>query len=345
MSALRVAVVTGRIGDLDPVRAGAALGRGLADRAQVAVVPLAEGGLDLAVSLGALWDAEADVPLVSPPRTPGSAAGSGVARAPDADRWLVRTPGSLLIGLRQPAAPAWAPDASTADLAEWVATRARPDDARIVLDLTGITAHDGGAGLLAIAGDVLEGRDLVGIVADDELELPATGIGGGLARRAFAARLDIAEVLAADAALAGRARALGAGLELAPGGGAAGGSGLAVLASGGRLVTGTQFCHSESGLERTLGVADVVLTGCTELSALDRGGPVVSAVARWSEAAQRPCVLVTGGAGLARRELRTLGIEAAHLLPEGVPVEAALEAVAARFAAGWVSGAPLPHVN
>ena len=345
MSALRVAVVTGRIGDLDPVRAGAALGRGLADRAQVAVVPLAEGGLDLAVSLGALWDAEADVPLVSPPRTPGSAAGSGVARAPDADRWLVRTPGSLLIGLRQPAAPAWAPDASTADLAEWVATRARPDDARIVLDLTGITAHDGGAGLLAIAGDVLEGRDLVGIVADDELELPATGIGGGLARRAFAARLDIAEVLAADAALAGRARALGAGLELAPGGGAAGGPGLAVLASGGRLVTGTPFCHSESGLERTLGVADVVLTGCTELSALDRGGPVVSAVARWSEAAQRPCVLVTGGAGLARRELRTLGIEAAHLLPEGVPVEAALEAVAARFAAGWVSGAPLPHVN
>ena len=345
MSALRVAVVTGRIGDLDPVRAGAALGRGLADRAQVAVVPLAEGGLDLAVSLGALWDAEADVPLVSPPRTPGSAAGSGVARAPDADRWLVRTPGSLLIGLRQPAAPAWAPDASTADVGEWVAAQVRPDDARIVLDLTGITAHDGGAGLLAIAGDVLAGRDLVGIVADDELELPATGIGGGLARRAFAARLDIAEVLAADAALAGRARALGAGLEVAPGGGAAGGCGLAVLASGGRLVTGTQFCHSESGLERTLGVADVVLTGCTELSALDRGGPVVSAVARWSEAAQRPCVLVTGGAGLARRELRTLGIEAAHLLPEGVPVEAALEAVAARFAAGWVSGAPLPHVN
>lgn len=226
-----------------------------------------------------------------------------------------------------------------------MAAQVRPDDARIVLDLTGITAHDGGAGLLAIAGDVLAGRDLVGIVADDELELPATGIGGGLARRAFAARLDIAEVLAADAALAGRARALGAGLEVAPGGGAAGGCGLAVLASGGRLVTGTQFCHSESGLERTLGVADVVLTGCTELSALDRGGPVVSAVARWAEAAQRPCVLVTGGAGLARRELRTLGIEAAHLLPDGVPVEAGLEAVAARFAAGWVSGAPVPHLN
>ena len=340
-----MAVATGRIGDLDPVRAGAALGRGLADRALVAVVPLSEGGPDLAVSLGALWDAEPDITLASSVPTPGSPAGPGVALGPEADRWVVHKPGSVLVGLRQPAAPAWAPNASTADVGEWVSAQVRPDDARVVLDLTGITAHDGGAGLLAIAGDALAGRDLVGIVADDELELPATGIGGGLARRAFAARLDIAEVLAADAALAGRARALGPGLEVVPGGGAAGGCGLAVLASGGRLVTGTQFCHSESGLERTLGVADVVLTGCTELSALDRGGPVVSAVARWAEAAQRPCVLVTGGAGLARRELRTLGIEAAHLLPEGVPVEAALEAVAARFAAGWVSGAPLPHVN
>ncbi|PKQ21549.1 MAG: hypothetical protein CVT65_17995, partial [Actinobacteria bacterium HGW-Actinobacteria-5] len=67
-----MAVATGRIGDLDPVRAGAALGRGLADRALVAVVPLSAGGPDLAVSLGALWDAEPDIPLASSLRTPGS---------------------------------------------------------------------------------------------------------------------------------------------------------------------------------------------------------------------------------------------------------------------------------
>lgn len=315
MSRLRVAVATGRIAELDPVQAGAALGRGFAGRADVAVVPLAEGGPDLAAAVAALWGVEPDL---------------------DGDHWLVRTPGRVLLGLRQPDGPAWDPEATTADLGAWVAARLRPEDGQVVLDLTGITAHDAGTGLLGATGDALAGRELIGIVPDDELELPATGIAGGLARRGFAARLDIAEVLAADAVLAARA----GDLATVPGGGAAGGCGLAVLASGGRLLAGTQFCHSEAGLERTLGVADLVVTGCTELSALDRGGPVVSAVARWAEAAQRPCLLITGGAGLARRELRTLGIEAAHLLPDGVPTQAALEAVSGRIAAGWVPGTP-----
>jgi glycerate kinase len=199
--------------------------------------------------------------------------------------------------------------------------------------------------LLAAAGDALAGRGLVGLVAEDEIELPATGIGGGLARRAFAARLDVAELLAADAALAEQAQLLGEGLQTAPGGGAAGGTGLAVLASGGRLETGTQFCHREAGVQRTLAAADLVVTACTELSALDRGGPVVQAVATWAEAAERPCVLVTTGAGLARRELRTLGIEAAHLLPPGPLTADALTGVAARIANGWVSGARSAHVD
>jgi glycerate kinase len=191
----------------------------------------------------------------------------------------------------------------------------------------------------------LKARDLVGLVDGDDLELPATGIGGGLARRAFAARLDVADLLAADAALAARVRALGEGLETAPGGGAAGGTGSAILASGGRLESPTQFCYQESDLARTLRAADLVVTGCTELSALDRGGPVVRAVAQWAEAAQRPCLLVTTGAGLARRELRTLGIEAAHLLPPGPVTPEALADVAARIAGGWVSASGSPHVD
>lgn len=313
MSPLRVAVVTGRIGDLDPAAAGAAIGRGFAPRGQVAVVPVATGGPDLAVAIGSLWDTEPEVA---------------------ADRWLVRTPGRVLLGLRQEPVPAWAPQASTTDLGEWVASVLKPDDHEVALDLTGVTAHDGGAGLRAAAADALAGRDLLGIVAADELELPATGIGGGLARRAFDARIDVAELLAADAALGERARTLGDGLDVASGGGAAGGCGLAVLASGGRLVSGTQFCHLQAGLERTLRAADLVVTGCTELTALDRGGPVVTAVAEWAETAQRPCVLVTAGAGLARRELRTMGIEAAHLL-SGPPTADGLTALAARIAAGW----------
>jgi len=316
VSPLRVAVVTGRIGDLAPPAAGAALGRGFAETAQVAVVPVAAGGPDLAAAVAALWDAEVVV---------------------DGPAWLVRRPGRVLLGVQQPAAPDWAPRASTTDVGEWVAASVRPGE-DVVLDLTGVTAHDGGAGLLAAAGASLGDRDLIGLVDPDEAELPATGIGGGLARRAFAARLDVAELLAADAERSAWARELGDGLDTAPGGGAAGGSGLAILASGGRLVSPTQFCHSEAGLARTLRAADLVVTGCTELSALDRGGPVVTAVARWSEEAERPCLLVTTGAGLARRELRTLGIEAAHLLPSPTVTTDALAGIARRIAGGWVTG-------
>ncbi len=332
MNVLRVAVVTGRVGELDPARAAAALADGFARTAQVAAVPVAAGGPDLAAAVAALWGVEpgfwfrhpGPIPSADRPATP--------------DRWVVRAPGRLLVGLAQPAAPPWAPEATTTDLGRWVAETVGPGDEEVVLDLTGVTAHDAGAGLLEAVGGVLAGRDLTAVVPADELALPATGIGGGLARRAFAAKLDVAELLAADALLAARVRTLGDGLATAPGGGAAGGCGLAVLASGGRLVAATQFCHSEAGLEPTLRLADLVVTGCTELSALDRGGPVVSAVAGWAEQAERPCLLVTGGSGLARRELRTLGIEAAHLLPAGPVTPEALADVANRIGTGWVSG-------
>lgn len=322
---LRVVVVSDRIGDLDSGTAGSALARGFAPHAQVAVVPVAGGGADLARAAGRLTRS---VPLLQE------------------DRWVLRADGFVLVGLRQPPAAAWAPSAATADIGEWVAECLAEDHSpKVVLDLTGITAHDGGAGLLAAAGDSLAGRDVVGVVAADELELPATGIGGGLARRAFAGGVDVAELLRADADLAARAEALGEGLATAPGGGAAGCAGLAILAHAGELTSGTQFCHRLSGLDRTLAAADLVVTGCTELSALDRGGPVVSAVAGWAEIAQRPCVLFTPGAGLARRELRTMGIEAAHALDWERPTESALTAAAARIAVGWVSGSRAAHVD
>lgn len=320
MTALRVAVVCGRIGDLDPVQAGTALARGIAAHAQVALAPVAAGGPDLASAVAALTGGELHTH------------GRG---------WLVRWPGAVLVGFAQPEAPSWAPGATTSDVGEWIAASVGAAQ-RVVLDLTGVTAHDGGAGLLATAGAALAGRELVGIVAADELDLPATGIGGGLARRAFAGRVDVGELLAADAVLAARAESLGEGLSTARGGGAAGGSGLVVLAGGGTLSTGTQFCRQLADLAVTLSRAELVVTGCTELSALDRGGPVVQAVAEWAAEAERPCILFTTGAGMARRELRTLGLEAAHLLPSGPPTADGLTATAARIAAGWVPGVGTP---
>ncbi|HQD96217.1 MAG TPA: glycerate kinase [Propionicimonas sp.] len=312
----RVVLAADRIGALDSMTAGVALARGFAANAQVAVVPIAAGGPDLANAFASLVGSEAP--------------------AATADRWVVRAPGRILLGLSQPRTPNWRPDATTSHLGEWVAANVREEE-EVVLDLTGLNAQDGGAGLLAAARSVLEGRRLVGVVAADELALPATGIGGGLAKRAFADRVDVADLLRADAALVAWADRLAPGLATAPGGGAAGTTALAVLALGGELVSGTQFCHRQAGLGGTLAAADLVVTGCSELSALDRGGPVVSAVTGWAADAQLPCVLFTTGAGLARRELRTLGLEAAHLLASATPSEADLTAAAARIATGWVS--------
>ena len=403
MKPFRVVVATDRIGDLDSLAAGVALARGIAEHAQVAVVPLAAGGPDLAVAFASLAGAEPvfearpqsvpDAPPQSgvdvqpvpgepprnefgaqpvpgePPRNelgaqpvpgelprdefgsqpvpeepPRNEAASRRAPAPDWDRWLVRTPGRVLLGLLQPAVPAWAPNASTADFGDWIAMNVR-DAQEVILDLTGLTAHDGGAGLLERARPCLEGRKVVGLVGADELTLPATGIGGGLARRAFAGRVDVAELLRADAALAAWAEGLREGIHVAPGGGAAGTAALAVLALGGDLTTATQFCYQQARLGDTIKASDLVVTGCRELSALDRGGPVVSAVAGWADTAQRPCVLFTTGPGLARRELRTMGIEAAHLIASERPSEAELSRAGARIAAGWVTGLAPAHLD
>lgn len=310
----RVLVAADRIGNLSSGVVGAALARGFCEVAQVAVVPIAEGGWDLAEAVAELAG--------------GQPVGSD-------ESWMVAAGELILVGVRQPARPLWSADASTGDLGRWVTQAVGASAATtVVLDLTGITAHDGGAGLLAEAAEALTGRELIAVVPAKELDWPATGLRGGLVRRAYPAGLDVADVVSADSVMKLTAERLGPGLALAPGGGAAGGTGLAVLSLGGRLLSGAQFCHRLAGLARTLPLADLVVTGCTELSVLDQGGSVVSAVATWAQEAQVPCVAFTAGVELARRELRTFGLESAHRVP-GRPSPGELEQAAARVAAGW----------
>ena len=312
---MRVLVACDRIGALDSWDVGVALASGFRSRAQVAVAPVAAGGPDLAAAFGHLVDA----PVHS-----------------DGERWTVRTDGRVLLGHAQPGS-GWSPKRSSADFGTWVAAELADED-EVILDLTGLSAHDGGAGLLETAGAALAGRRVVGVVDPEELTLPAAGIGGGLAKRAFASGVDVAELLAADARLTAWAADHGEGLDKAPGSGAAGTTALAILALGGELVGATQFCHREAQLERTLAAADLVVTACADLSALDRGGPVVSAISGWAEEVLRPLVLFTTGFGLSRRELRTMGIESAHILTSPQPSADDLTAAAARIAAGWVTG-------
>jgi len=320
----RVLVASDRIGPLDSAAAGGAIASGFAGVADVAVVPLASGGRDLAVALAAVLHT----------RVNGDGPG-----------WWVETPEVIVAGFAQPSGAAWRPAASTSDVGEWVRqVLDGRDQPHVVLDLTGVTAHDAGVGLQEVAGDILAGRRLDGLVPSPELELPATGATGMLARRAHGAGVDLAELLAADARLRDWVAVHAPGLGSVPGSGAAGGTALAVLAGGGELLTATQFCYRLAGLGTTVRAADLVVTGCTDLSAIDRGGEVVSAVAGWADEAERPCIAFTTGTGLSRRELRTFGLEAAHAVD--VPVAASsLEAVAARIAAGWFPGRAAADVH
>jgi glycerate kinase len=314
LSRPKVLVVTDGIGKLGSDVAGAALARGFAELADVAVVPVAIGGRALAEATAAL---------------------TGGTLNESAGQWVVRAADLVLIGLAQPPQPGWAPDSSTAGLGDWVLEALRgADPAKVVIDLTGVTAQDGGVGLLAQAAAALAGRQLIGIVASDELELAATGLTGAVARRGYAAGRDVAEVLAADAQMKALVEGFGAGLALAPGGGAAGGCGAAILSLGGWLLDGPQFCHSLADLDASLARCDLVVTGCGELSALDRGGPIVSSVAEWAERAQRPCIAFAGGEELSRREVRTFGLEAAHQLG-ALPSASELTQAASRVATGW----------
>lgn len=315
MSRSRVLIATDQMAELSSAEAGAALGRGFAAVADVAVVPMAVGGHAIAEAVAAIT-------------------GADISGGPGA--WAVRSDQVLVVGFEQEAAGAWVPDASTAEVGSWIAQALAAGDARtVVLDLTGITAHDGGAGLLAAAADVLTGRELLAVVDGDEVDLVATGLTGAVARRGYGAGADVAEVLAADTRMVRYAQGLGPGLATMAGGGAAGGAGLAVLSLGGRVLSGPQFCHWLAGMQASVGLADLIVTGTTSLSALDRGGAVVQEVAAWAEAAQRPCIAFAGGEELSRREVRTFGLESAHSVPRIDADE--LSAAAARVAVGWFS--------
>lgn len=351
---LRVVVASDAVGPLDSQQAGVAIARGWAGHAQVAVVPLADSGPPLARALAALLGGE---PVFT---------GEG---------WWLRAGDTLAVGGGMPASgePDWDASASSAEFGAWLAgcLGSGPAPARLILDLTGVTALDGGAGLLAAlgataAGDLTTGlaglatvgdvslppsfpltlsprgagdgraTEVIGVISADEAELPLLGLQGAVSRRGFAVRLDPADLLAAESAMAGWLAALGVADE--PGMGAAGGAAAAVRALGGRVLRGTGLCAELAGLARTLAQADAVVTGCTSFHIGNRGGQVVRFVADLAVDAQRPCLVFAGESSLSRREMRTFGVEAAHTVGPG-PLPEALTAVAVRVAQGWTAAA------
>lgn len=205
---------------------------------------------------------------------------------------------------------------------------------RLLVDLTGLDVHDAGAGLLAGLGAradgavldagvegltgltsvdtdavraLLDGIELVGVVPSTERESLLLGLRGITSRRGRAAGEDAVPLLAADAALEQLTGLVAPGAAAAPGAGACGGLGWAVLALGGRLVTGPELALS--GLGRR---PDLVVSGCSVFDFASRGGGVVAAAASVAADHLAPCVVVAGEVLIGAREMRTMGVEAAY---------------------------------
>ena len=258
-------------------------------------------------------------------------------------------------------------DASSAPLGTALAALLATGPRRVHIDLAGMAVFDGGAGLLGALGaradvpldagvvglhglseldldpvrDLLGSCELVGVVPADELARPLLGLRGITSLYGRPAGLDAGVLLRTDADLERLAALAGEGLGAAPGAGACGGTGLAVLALGGRLTTGPA-ASLDLGGAREVGRPDLVVTGCSVFDFAQRGGEVVAAAAALAADALAPCVVIAGEVLIGSREMRTLGIEAAYPVressadaPAGCIEPAELATTARRVGRSW----------
>ncbi len=246
---------------------------------------------------------------------------------------------------------------------------------RIVVGLGGSATNDGGAGMLAALGlgradgagerlapggaalagaasltGALDGRlGGVELLAATDVDAPLLGPRGASAvfgPQKGASPDDVREL---DAALARWADlledALGVQVRDAPGAGAAGGLGAALLALGAERRPGIGLVREAVGLDRRVAGADLVLTGEGTLDGTSLTGKVVSGVAEAAGAAGVPCVVLAGQVQLGRREQAAAGLAGAYAVVDRVGLEASLAdpagelaALAAQVAGEWSRG-------
>lgn len=319
---MRVLVAPDRIGVLTSAQAGAVLAAGW-PAADVTVLPVGEAGRGFVEAHAALLAAELE-PLVS---------AAGLVE-------VARTPRTAVVAL-EPATDGEPTDpygTTSYDLGVGLAAALQPDPPReVVVDLAGPSAHDAGAGLLLALGAAADVRldagaqglaglthldltaarqrlgtaELVGVVPEAELATPLLGLRGITARRGRLAGEDTELLLRIDATLEQFARLAAPEVAAAPGAGACGGLGFAVLALGGRLTSGPRLALESLGASATRRL-DLVVTGCSVLDFATRGGGVMADLARLAAQALCPCIALAGEVLIGARELRTLGVESAY---------------------------------
>ncbi|WOP17602.1 glycerate kinase [Raineyella sp. LH-20] len=378
----RVAFVTDRIGTLSAAEAGESLAAGWMSRRpddDLVVVPLGASGAGLA---------EAYAALVQRPVSVAPAVRATGADRPAADATLlleVAGPEAVLVAVESaPAARVPGVDPSR-EASSWAwgeaiarALAEHEDVRRLVVDLGGMRARDGGAGLLAALGatadvpldrgiagltglttlDLTAPRaalagieELVAVVPADQADRVLLGIQGvtslhGVVLREQGLPWDPADLLAADATLQRLAALASPRRTDAPGLGACGGVAYALAALGATVTTGPAWLAGLTGLEETLAAADVVVTGSGAYDFAHRGGETVEAVVGMAGRAMRPVVAVAGYVTISAREMRAHGLDAAYAVHDGVPGasvlvdRADLEQMGRRIARTWAGATP-----
>ena len=244
--------------------------------------------------------------------------------------------------------------------------------AEVVVGLGGSATNDAGAGMLAalgagpvdVAGYALPyGGAVLGtaeglagaprirraqLVAATDVDSPLTGLHG--ASNVFGPQKGAsrADVLRLDAALEHFAgvleKAFGVtGLTTAPGGGAAGGIGAALIALGGRVVSGAGLVTEAIGLAAELDRADLVITGEGSFDHQSLRGKVAAGVAGGARDRGVPCLVVAGRVETGHREAATAGVTELHSVTDhfgsaeramAEPVRG-LREIGARLAGQW----------
>jgi glycerate kinase len=217
------------------------------------------------------------------------------------------------------------------------------------LDVAGYALPYGGAAL--ITAERLGGAPQlrgVSLVAATDVDNPLVGLHGAsnvYGPQKGASREDVLRLDAALEHFAGvLEKAFGVpGLATRPGGGAAGGLGAALIALGGRVVSGIGLVNAAIGLEAELDRADLVITGEGSFDHQSLRGKVAAGVAGGARDRGLPCVVVAGRVETGHREAAGAGVTELHSLVEhfGSTEQAlaeparGLREIGARLAAQW----------
>ena len=348
-------------GTLTAVEAADAIARGWARHApddQLDLAPMADGGPGFLSVLHAALGGELLAVTVRGPF--GDPVPAGLLRV--GERAYVES--AQACGLHLTGALR-AEEASTYGVGQLVAAAIDSGAGEVVVGLGGSGTNDGGAGALAALGatadvpldagvaglggvgvvDLTTPRKLVGevrLVAAADVESPLSGLFG--ATKTFGPQKGIAEerLPAVDGLLEAFAAVTDRRTALEPGAGAAGGLGYALLALGATRQPGIDLVVDAVDLPARARAADLVVTGEGSFDFSSRAGKVPYGVAQVAAEALRPCVALAGRVLVGAREMRALGIEAAHAVVDLVGEERALqapaeslEALAERVARSW----------